>query len=133
MEANHSRSWLARMVAAEARPANRSSWHSFTLFSMSPPARPAVQGGPAEVLVAAGRLAGPGRVVLGPGEVDGNPLDQARVARQAEDEVDPARLAPGHERLAGEAAVGAQQDANPRPAGPDPADDALDLFEGARR
>jgi hypothetical protein len=36
MEANHSRNLLARMVAAEARPANRSNWHSFTLFSMSP-------------------------------------------------------------------------------------------------
>ena len=39
MAANHSRSWLARMVAAEARPANRSSWHSFTRFSMSPRAQ----------------------------------------------------------------------------------------------
>jgi len=27
MEANQRRSWLARMVAAEARPANRSNWH----------------------------------------------------------------------------------------------------------
>ena len=39
MEANHRRSWLARMVAAEARPANRSSWHSLMRFSMSPRAQ----------------------------------------------------------------------------------------------
>ena len=28
MGANHWRSWLARMAAAEARSADRSSWHS---------------------------------------------------------------------------------------------------------
>ena len=60
-------------------------------------------------------------------------LDQARVAGEAEDEVDPVRLAPGHQRLAGEAAVGAQQDPHPRPAGADLADDARDLLHGAGR
>src|SRR3954462_229899 len=68
-----------------------------------------VQRRPTEILVAPRRLAGPGRVLLGPGEVDGEFLDQARVAGQAEDEVDPSRLAPGHQRLTGEAAVGPEQ------------------------
>ena len=39
MEANHKRSWLARMVAAEVRSAYRSSWHSLMRFSMSPRAQ----------------------------------------------------------------------------------------------
>lgn len=39
------------------------------------------------------------------------------------------RLAPGHQRLAGEAGIGAQQDAHPRPAGADLADDAGDLVD----
>ena len=99
----------------------------------APPARPAVERRPAEVAEAPRRLAGPGRVLLGPGEVDGEFLDQARIAGQAEDEVDPVGLAPGHQRLAGEAAVGAEQDADPRPAGADPADDARDLLDGPGR
>src|SRR6516162_5655718 len=37
--ANHSRNWLARMVVAEVRSANRSSWHSLMRFSMSPRAQ----------------------------------------------------------------------------------------------
>src|ERR671910_3586968 len=82
-------------------------------------ARPAVEGGPAEVAEAPGGLACPGRVVLGPGEVDGEFLDQARVARQAEDEVDAVALAPGHQRLADEAGIRPEQDADPGPAGAD--------------
>ena len=39
MEANHSLSWLARMVAAEVRSARRSSWHSLIRFSISPRAQ----------------------------------------------------------------------------------------------
>ena len=39
IEANHSRSWLARMVAALVRSANRSSWHSLIRFSISPRAQ----------------------------------------------------------------------------------------------
>jgi hypothetical protein len=35
MDANHKRSWLARIVAAEVRSANRSSWHSLMRFSVS--------------------------------------------------------------------------------------------------
>ena len=37
--ANHRRNWLARMVAAEVRSANRSSWHSLMRFSISPRAQ----------------------------------------------------------------------------------------------
>src|SRR5215471_21841554 len=37
--ANHSGNWLARMVLAEVRSANRSSWHSLMRFSMSPRAQ----------------------------------------------------------------------------------------------
>src|SRR6185295_17967872 len=36
MDANHRRSWFARMVPAEVRSANRSSWHSLMRFSISP-------------------------------------------------------------------------------------------------
>jgi hypothetical protein len=39
MDANHKRSWLARIVAAEVRSANRSSWHSLMRFSISPRAQ----------------------------------------------------------------------------------------------
>src|SRR3954451_20129394 len=35
IEANHSRSWLARMLAAEVRSAKRSPWHSLIRFSIS--------------------------------------------------------------------------------------------------
>jgi hypothetical protein len=86
----------------------------------------------AEVAEAPGgraRLAG----LLGPGKVDGEFLDQAQVASQAEDEVDPVRLAPNHQRLAREAAVGAQQDAHAGPAGADLADDARDLLDRSGR
>jgi hypothetical protein len=39
MEANHRRSWLARIVAALVRSAKRSSWHSLMRFSISPRAQ----------------------------------------------------------------------------------------------
>src|SRR5215208_608844 len=81
----------------------------------------------------AGRLAGPSGLFPGPGHLDGEFLDQAGIAGQAEDEVDAVRLAPGHQRLAGEAAVGAEQDANPGPARPDAADGARDLLDGPGR
>ena len=105
----------------------------FGLADDAPPARPAVEGGPAEVAKAACRPAGAGGLLLRPGEVDGEFLDEARIAGEAEDEVDPVCLAPGHQRLAGEAAVGAQQDPNPGPAGADLPDNARDLLKGAGR
>ena len=55
--------------------------------------------------------------------------DEPRVAREAEHEVDPVLFAPRHQRLAGEAGIGAQQNARPRPARPDLADDARDLLD----
>ena len=67
-----------------------------------------------------------------PASSTGELASQARVAGEAEDEVDAVRLAPGHQRLAGEAAVGAQQDPNPRPAGADLPDDARDLLKRRR-
>src|SRR5207249_10923411 len=39
IEANHSRSWLPRIVCVEVRSANRSAWHSLIRFSMSPRAQ----------------------------------------------------------------------------------------------
>jgi hypothetical protein len=41
--------------------------------------------------------------VLGPGHVDGQRLEEPAVASEAEDVIDPVRLAPRHRRLAGEA------------------------------
>ena len=58
-------------------------------------------------------------------------LDEAGVAREAEQVVNAVLLAPGHQRLAGETAVAAQDDAHPRPAGTDPADDARHLLDRA--
>ena len=48
--------------------------------------------------------------------------DQARVAGEAEDIVDPVRLAPSHQLVAGKARVGAQQDPHPRPSLSNPLD-----------
>ena len=50
---------------------------------------------------------------------------------QAEDGIDAIGLAPGHQGLAGEPAVGAPDDPHPGPAGADPADDPGDLVQGA--
>jgi hypothetical protein len=55
--------------------------------------------------------------------------DQPAVLRQAEQEIDPVQFAPLHQRLAAEAAIGAQQDAHPRPAGADLPDDARGLLD----
>src|SRR5512144_2939564 len=69
---------------------------------------PRVDGRVAEVLEPAYRLAGLVMFVLGPGHVDGQRLEEPAVASEAEDVIDPVRLAPRHQRLAGEAAVGAR-------------------------
>ena len=60
-------------------------------------------------------------------------LLQPRVARQAEHVVHAIGLAPGHQGLAGEAGIAAQQDARPRPAAADAADDPRDLLHRAGR
>ena len=54
---------------------------------------------------------------------------QPGVAGETEDVVDPVRLAPAHQGLAGEAAVGAQEDPHPRPMLADLADDPPDLLD----
>src|SRR5512144_2800317 len=53
---------------------------------------------------------------LGPGKINGEFLEKAAVTRKAKDVVNPVRLAPGHEILPREAAIGPEQDAYPRPA-----------------
>jgi len=93
------------------------------------PARPAVERRIAKVLVAASGLAGRGRFRLGLRQLNGDFVDEPRIARQAEHEVDPVVFAPGHQRLAGEPGIGAQKDARPRPARPDPGDDARDFLD----
>jgi hypothetical protein len=100
----------------------------FRLADHPTPARPAVEGRIAEVLEAAGRLAGRGRFRLGLQPFDGDLLDEPRVAGEAEHEVDPVLFAPGHQRLAGEPGIGAQENARPGPARPDLADDPRDLL-----
>ena len=60
-------------------------------------------------------------------------LDEARVAREAEQVVDAVVLAPGHQGLPREAAVAAQDDPHLRPAGADLADDARHLLDRASR
>ena len=56
---------------------------------------------------------------------------EARVLRQAEQEVDAVVLAPRHQRLAGKARIGAQQDAHLRPAPADLGDDPRHLLDAA--
>src|SRR3954469_10283884 len=55
------------------------------------------------------------------------------VGGQAEDVVHAVGFAPRHQRLAAEAAVGAQQNAHPRPAGADLADDARHFLHRSGR
>ena len=59
--------------------------------------------------------------------------DEARVAREAEDVVDPVRLAPGHQLVTGKARVRAQQDLHPRPSSANPLDDPGHLLHRPRR
>ena len=71
--------------------------------------------------------------MLGPGEFDVDLLDETRRPREPEQVVDAVLLAPGHQRLAREAAVAAQDDPDPRPAGADLADDPGHLLGGPGR
>ncbi len=86
-----------------------------------------------EVLEAPRRLAGPPALRLGLSHVPLDLLGQPFVAGQTEHEVHAIGLAPRHQALACEARIGAHQDAHPRPACPDPADDARQLGLGAGR
>ena len=95
------------------------------------PARPAVERRIAEVLEAASGLAGRGRLRLGLQEFDADLFDQPRIAGEPEYEVHLVHLAPGHQRLAGETRVGAQQDARSRPTPANLRDDARDFLNRA--
>ena len=94
-------------------------------------AAPAVQGLVAEILEAACRRAGLLGLGLGRRELGRDFLHQARIAGEAEDVIDPVLLAPDHQRLAGEARIGAQNDPHLRPAGADLRHQPRDLLDRA--
>ena len=104
----------------------------FRLADHATAARPAVERGIAEVLEAAGGLAGARRLFLGLRQFDVDFVDEPRVAGEAEHEVDPVLFAPCHQCFAREPGIGAQQDARPGPARPDLRDDPRDLLLRAR-
>src|SRR5690625_4523509 len=95
----------------------------------APPARPAVQRRPEEVLVAPDRPAAPPGLLLGPLDLAGDLPGQAGVAGQAKEELDLIGLAPGHQLLAGEAGIAAQQNAGARPARADLVGEARNLLD----
>jgi hypothetical protein len=94
-------------------------------------AAPTAQRAPGEVGEAAGGTPLRQALQLGPSQVVGDGANQALVAREAEDIVDTVRLTPSHELVAGKPRIGAQQDLHPWPPGPNLADDARDLVDGA--
>ena len=148
------RSWLAAMVAEEARSANSSNCSPMR-FSASPRAQyrllvegarigetgvsergddkarigavrrvlgladdapfpaPAVERAIPEVAEHPGRPARRYTQSLGLGSLVAERCLQAGIARQAEHIIDAVRLAPPHQRIVGEAAVAAQNDAHP--------------------
>ena len=77
-----------------------------------------------------GGLAGRGVLGGGRGEPVFDLSQQAGVAGEAEDAVDPVGLAPGHQLVPGEAGIRPEQDLDARPAHADLGDDARDLFLG---
>ena len=58
-------------------------------------------------------------------------IDQPAIARQAEQEVHRIVLAPGHQRLAGKARIGAQKETHRGPALADAGDDPRHLLDAA--
>ena len=98
-----------------------------------PPPVPAVAGGIEEVLEPARRLARLLVFGLCPGQIDGDLVEEPAVAGQAEEVIDALLLAPGHQLLAGEAEVGAEQDPYLGPAPADAGDEARHLVLGAGR
>jgi len=102
---------------------------------------PAVQRAPENASKAARGAARGQALQLGCGQIGSGRAAQARVAGEAEEVIDPVRLAPRHQLVAGKARVGTQQDLHPAtgvgapvaPAGPDLSDDAGDLVNGASR
>jgi hypothetical protein len=94
---------------------------------------PALARRPGEVLEAAGGLVGLLALRLRRGEFGRNRLDEAPVLRQPEEVIDAVRLAPRHESLAREAAIGAQHNTHVRPAPADLRHDPRDLLLGTGR
>jgi len=94
---------------------------------------PALARGPHEVGEAPRRPPGLSGFFLGPPEIGTDVLHEAAVARQAEQVVDAVRLAPGHQVLAREAAVRAQQNARVGPTLADTLGDPFHLLDRAGR
>ncbi len=68
---------------------------------------------------------------LGGREFGPDPGDQARVAGEAEDVINPVGFAPVHQRVAAEAGIGTQQDPHPRPAPAELADGPFSISSTA--
>ena len=96
-------------------------------------AAPAVQRGVAELLEAARRLAGRGMRGRRGGQVGLELGDQARIAREAEDIMDPVGFAPGHQLVPGKARVRTEHDLDPRPSLSNPLDDPGHFLDRAGR
>jgi hypothetical protein len=90
-----------------------------SLGDHAPLAAPAVERAPGEGGEAARGAALDQARGLGHREIVGDGADQALVAGEPKDVVDTVGLAPTHQRIAGKARVGPQQDLDPRPARPD--------------
>src|SRR5262249_33056757 len=103
----------------------------FRLGHNPPFPAPALACSPVEVLEAACRLAGLLALLLRRGEFGFDLGVEARVLGQAEQEIDAIVLAPSHQRLAGKARIGAQQNAHLGPAPADLGDDPRYLLDAA--
>ena len=98
-----------------------------------PIAAPAIERAPSEVSEATrGSALGRARD-LSLGELFADRADQAFVAGEAEQIVDPMGFAPRHQLVPGEAGIRPQQDLDPGPARPDLGGDPSDLVDGAGR
>lgn len=95
----------------------------------APLTAPAVERAPGEVGETARRAALGQALGLGQRELTSDDPDQALVAGEPEDVIDPVGLAPVHQRITREARVGPQQDLDPGPARPDLGDDPRHLFD----
>jgi hypothetical protein len=94
-------------------------------------ARPTVQRAIGKVLEDAGRLPGAGELLPGLRQFRSQLLQQAAVPGQAEQVIDAVVLAPGHQVLAGKAAVAANHDGHLLPDGTDAGNDAGQVLQGA--
>jgi hypothetical protein len=125
MEANQRRIWLVRMVAAEARSANRSidlgrlergddkariglALRPFRLADHPPWTVPVFRCLPVEVAEPAGWLAGRGAFGRGRREFGVDFHNQACVTCEAEEVIDSVSLAPGHQGIATKTGIRAE-------------------------